>query len=83
MAMAGAVVSLGRSAGECSRDPTLKTTMTIEFTPEFLGRAAEQLGWDDTPTGQQKRLEDLVLLQELMAIHRWPELCRDQYAFLP
>lgn len=30
-------------------------------------RIAEQLGWDDTPAGQQKRQEDLALLQELMA----------------
>ena len=33
-------------------------------------RAAEQLGWDDTPAGQQKRLEDLALLQELMAVSK-------------
>jgi hypothetical protein len=35
---------------------------------DYLARAAEQLGWDDTPAGQQKRLEDLALLQELMAV---------------
>ncbi len=40
--------------------------MTARFTPEFLTRAAEQLGWDATPAGQQKRQEDLALLQELM-----------------
>ena len=44
--------------------------MSTTFTPEFLARAAEQLGWDESPAGQQKRLEDLTLLQELMAATR-------------
>jgi hypothetical protein len=35
--------------------------MSTTFTPEFLARSAEQLGWDDTPAGQQKRLEDLAV----------------------
>ena len=41
--------------------------MSTTFTPDYLARAAEQLGWDATPAGQQKRQEDLALLQELMA----------------
>lgn len=40
--------------------------MRSTFTPDFLARAAEQLGWDDTAKGQVKRTEDLALLQELM-----------------
>jgi len=28
--------------------------MSTTFTPDFLARAAEQLGWDDTPAGQTK-----------------------------
>ena len=42
--------------------------MSTTFTPDYLARAAEQLGWDDSPSGQQKRQEDLALLQELMAV---------------
>jgi len=34
-------------------------------TFRLLARAAEQLGWDATPAGQQKRQEDLALLHEL------------------
>lgn len=41
--------------------------MSTTFTPDYLARAAKQLGWDATPVGQQKRLEDLALLEELMA----------------
>jgi|LauGreDrversion4_2_1035121.scaffolds.fasta_scaffold96230_3 hypothetical protein len=41
--------------------------LTSRFTPEFLSRAAEQLGWDATTAGQAKRADDLALLQELMA----------------
>ena len=52
-----------------SESPPL-TTMTNAFTPEFLARAAEQHGWDATAAGQQKRLEDLALLQELMTDNR-------------
>ena len=33
--------------------------MTTTFTPDYLARAAEQLGWDESPAGQQKRLEIL------------------------
>jgi hypothetical protein len=40
--------------------------MSTTFSPDYLARGAEQLGWDDTPAGQQKRQEDLALLQELM-----------------
>ena len=40
--------------------------MSTPFTPDFLARAAEQLSWDDTPAGQEKRLVDLALPQELM-----------------
>ena len=43
---------------------------TTDFTPNYLARAVEQLGWDATPAGQQKQLEDLALLQELMASTR-------------
>jgi len=39
--------------------------MSTTFTPDYLVRAAEQLGWDDSPAGQAKRQEDLTLLQEL------------------
>ena len=42
--------------------------MSNPFTPDYLARAAEQLGWDESPAGQQKRQEDLALLQELMAV---------------
>ena len=35
--------------------------MSTTFTPDFLARAAEQLGWDDSPAGQAKRQEDLAL----------------------
>jgi hypothetical protein len=34
---------------------------------QSVSGAAERLGWDATPAGQQKRQEDLALLQELMA----------------
>ncbi|CAK6700168.1 hypothetical protein [Synechococcus sp. CBW1107] len=44
--------------------------MSTTVTPAFLARAADQLGWNDTPAGKQKRLEDLALLQELMAVTR-------------
>jgi hypothetical protein len=52
--------------------------MSATFTPEFLARAAEQLGWDATPAGQAKRQEDLALLQELVAMHQRLGLSRDQ-----
>jgi hypothetical protein len=39
--------------------------MTATFTPDFLARPAEQLGWNGTPSGQAKRQEVLALLQEL------------------
>ena len=42
--------------------------MSTTVTPDFLARAADQLGWNDTPAGKQKRLEDLALLQEPMAV---------------
>jgi len=44
--------------------------MRTTFTPDYLARAAEHLGWDDTAAGQAKRTEDLALLQELMAATR-------------
>ena len=44
--------------------------MSTTVTPDFLARAADQLGWDDTPAGKQKRLEDLALLRELMTVTR-------------
>ena len=44
--------------------------MRTTFTPDFLARAAEQLGWDGTAAGQAKQAEDLALLQELMAATR-------------
>ncbi|WP_010306492.1 hypothetical protein [Synechococcus sp. CB0101] len=44
--------------------------MSTTFTADYLARAAEQLGWDATPAGQQKRQKDLALLQELMAATR-------------
>ena len=30
--------------------------MSTTVTPDFLARAADQLGWNDTPAGKQKRL---------------------------
>ena len=44
--------------------------MRTTFTPDFLARAAEQLGWDDTAPGRAKRAADLALLEELMAATR-------------
>jgi hypothetical protein len=44
--------------------------MSTTFTPDYLARAAEQLGWDESPSGQQKRLEDLALLQRIDPHHR-------------
>jgi hypothetical protein len=41
--------------------------MSTTFTSDYLARAADQLGWDESPAGQQKRKEDLALLQELTA----------------
>jgi len=52
------------------RASTHGAPMSTTFTPDYLARAAEQLGWDDTPAGQQKRQEDLALLQELMAVSK-------------
>jgi hypothetical protein len=37
-----------------------------DFFLLILVRAAEQLGWEARPAGQQKRLEDLALPQELV-----------------
>jgi hypothetical protein len=42
--------------------------MATPFTPDYLARAAEQLGWDESPAGQAKRREDLALLQELTTV---------------
>ena len=44
--------------------------MSTTVTPDFLARAADQLGWNDTPAGKQKRLEDLALLQRIDPHHR-------------
>ena len=44
--------------------------MSTTFAADYLARAAEQLGWDESPAGQQKRLEDLALLRELMTVTR-------------
>ncbi len=49
---------------------TAALPISTTFTPDFLARAAEQLGWDESPDGQAKRLEALALLQELMAVTR-------------
>ena len=42
--------------------------MTTTFTPDYLARAADQLGWDESPSGQQKRLEDLALFAGWQAL---------------
>ena len=44
--------------------------MSTTVTPDFLARATEQMGWDDRPTVQAKRQEDLALLQELRAVSK-------------
>jgi hypothetical protein len=44
--------------------------MSTTFTPDFLVRAAEQLDWDASPTGQAKMSDDRALLQELIAATR-------------
>ena len=41
--------------------------MSTTFTPDYLARTAEQLGWDESPAGQAKRQENLALMKELMA----------------
>jgi hypothetical protein len=41
--------------------------MSTTFTPDYLARAAEPLGWDGSPAGQAKRQEDLALLLQLTA----------------
>ena len=40
-------------------------TSARDDAPDYLARASEQLGGDATPAGQQKRHEDLALMQEL------------------
>ncbi len=52
------------------RAATAALPMSTTFTPEFLARAAEHLGWDAGHAGPARRLEDLALLRELMAATR-------------
>jgi hypothetical protein len=60
-------LSLRASPGEYSEHPLQLLTMSTTFTPYYLGRAGEQLGWDAAPPAKPTDwLEDLALLKELM-----------------
>jgi hypothetical protein len=72
--LASAVLYPNRSWRGMLRESPAITKMATTFWPGFLARAAEQLGWDESPAGQQKRQEDLALLQELMEESKYERL---------
>ena len=63
---AGRVFDL-RWMGTLRESLEISAMRTTRFTPDYLARAAEQPGCDESTAGQQKRLEDLALVQELVA----------------